>query len=104
MLFFSSSNKSSGRRLLAWVLGFDSFHFPSWLYGSCSCSHHHVYITDGREDGASTLMLVSNSLYRSELCGHTQLKKTLGSEFSRFSGSRVEEGSTEGIGLDISMG
>lgn len=40
-------------------------------------------------------MLAPHSLYGSELCGHTELKKTLGSEVSRFPVPRVEKGNPE---------
>ena len=40
-------------------------------------------------------MLAPHSLYGSELCGHTELKKTLGSDVSRFPVPRVEEGTPE---------
>lgn len=41
-------------------------------------------------------MFVPHSLYRSKVCGHIQLKKTLGREFSKFPILGIEEGNLEG--------
>lgn len=84
MFFFSHSNKTSGRRLLARA----PFPFPSWLSGSCHDSHHDICNPNRREDGSATLTLVPLSVYRGN---HVAMPCWKGLQEGNFLGAQFQE-------------